>query len=223
MGKQMTEMLKGTLEGIVLAILSGRPAYGYEITAWLREQGFSDIAEGTVYALLVRSEQRGLVDVQKVPIREGAAARSTRSTLRDRHSSKSSGRRGASSRNASRSSTADTPTQERSDHGQLDRGDHGIARAEEAVPALQGPHRGPPRALRRRREGPAAVLHVLRGRHRRRDRPPDVRRLRRPLGTGPPPTVRPCARSSARTRSSSPRRSPRPTRAGSGSTRNALA
>ena len=60
MGKQMSEMLKGTLEGIVLAILSGRPAYGYEITAWLREQGFSDIAEGTVYALLVRSEQRGL-------------------------------------------------------------------------------------------------------------------------------------------------------------------
>ena len=46
MGKQATEMLKGTLEGIVLAILSGRAAYGYEITAWLREQGFSDIAEG---------------------------------------------------------------------------------------------------------------------------------------------------------------------------------
>ena len=38
MGKQVTEMLKGTLEGIVLAILSGRPAYGYEITAWLRER-----------------------------------------------------------------------------------------------------------------------------------------------------------------------------------------
>ena len=67
MGKQMTEMLKGTLEGIVLAILSGRPAYGYEITARLREMGFSDIAEGTVYALLVRIEQRGLVDVQKYP------------------------------------------------------------------------------------------------------------------------------------------------------------
>ena len=48
MGKQVTEMLKGTLEGIVLAILFGRPAYGYEITAWLRDQGFSDIAEGTV-------------------------------------------------------------------------------------------------------------------------------------------------------------------------------
>lgn len=69
--KQMTEMLKGTLEGIVLAVLARRPAYGYEITAWLREQGFSEIAEGTVYALLVRVEQRGLVDVDKVPSEKG--------------------------------------------------------------------------------------------------------------------------------------------------------
>ena len=67
MGKQMTEMLKGTLEGIVLAILAGQSAYGYEITARLRAKGFSDIAEGTVYALLVRFEQRGFVDVEKIP------------------------------------------------------------------------------------------------------------------------------------------------------------
>lgn len=67
----MTEMLKGALEGIVLAILSGRPAYGYEITAWLRDRGFSDIAEGTVYALLIRVEQRGLVDVEKIPSDKG--------------------------------------------------------------------------------------------------------------------------------------------------------
>ena len=40
MGKQMTEMLKGTLEGIVLALLAVGPAYGYEITARLRERGF---------------------------------------------------------------------------------------------------------------------------------------------------------------------------------------
>ncbi|PRD50042.1 PadR family transcriptional regulator PadR [Phyllobacterium myrsinacearum] len=71
MSKQMTEMLKGTLEGIILAILSAQPAYGYEITARLREQGFSDIAEGTVYALLVRNEQKGLVDVEKVPSEKG--------------------------------------------------------------------------------------------------------------------------------------------------------
>ena len=71
MGKQMTEMLKGTLEGIVLALLSGRPAYGYEITTQLRDRGFADIAEGTVYAVLVRIEQRGLVDIEKVPSEKG--------------------------------------------------------------------------------------------------------------------------------------------------------
>ena len=67
----MTEMLRGTLEGFVLAFLSVRPAYGYEITARLREQGFSEIAEGTVYALLVRIEQRGLVGVEKIPSEMG--------------------------------------------------------------------------------------------------------------------------------------------------------
>ena len=71
MGKQETEMLKGTLEGIVLALLAGRPAYGYEITAWLREKGFVDIAEGTVYALLIRIEQRHLVDVERVASEKG--------------------------------------------------------------------------------------------------------------------------------------------------------
>jgi PadR family transcriptional regulator PadR len=70
-GKLVTEMLKGTLEGIVLAVLSQRPAYGYEITASLRDKGFTDIAEGTVYALLIRIEQRGLVDVEKVPSEKG--------------------------------------------------------------------------------------------------------------------------------------------------------
>jgi PadR family transcriptional regulator PadR len=67
----MTEMLKGTLEGIVLAILAGQSAYGYEITARLRAKGFSDIAEGTVYALLIRIEQRGLVDVEKISSEKG--------------------------------------------------------------------------------------------------------------------------------------------------------
>ncbi|WP_283135983.1 PadR family transcriptional regulator [Rhizohabitans arisaemae] len=71
MSRQPTETPKGALEGIVLAILSGRPAYGYEITASLRDQGFADIVEGTVYALLVRIERRDLVDVEKVPSGKG--------------------------------------------------------------------------------------------------------------------------------------------------------
>ena len=71
MGRLVTELLKGTLEGVVLAVLAQRPAYGYEITASLRRRGFSDIAEGTIYALLIRLEQRGLVDVEKVPSEKG--------------------------------------------------------------------------------------------------------------------------------------------------------
>ncbi|MFS0792523.1 PadR family transcriptional regulator [Microbacterium sp. 1P10AE] len=71
MGRQDTEMLKGVLEGVVLAVLARRPAYGYEITADLRDRGFADLAEGTVYAILVRIEQRGLVDVEKVASEKG--------------------------------------------------------------------------------------------------------------------------------------------------------
>ncbi|MBQ9918769.1 PadR family transcriptional regulator [Microbacterium sp. NPDC016588] len=71
MARQDTEMLKGVLEGVVLAVLSRRPAYGYEITADLRERGFTDLAEGTVYAILVRIEQRDLVDVEKVASEKG--------------------------------------------------------------------------------------------------------------------------------------------------------
>lgn len=71
MGRQITEMLKGTLEGIVLALLAAQPAYGYEITAHLRAMGFTDIAEGTVYALLVRIEKKGLVDVEMRPSEKG--------------------------------------------------------------------------------------------------------------------------------------------------------
>ncbi|WP_024357234.1 PadR family transcriptional regulator [Leucobacter chironomi] len=71
MAKQMTEMLKGVLEGMVLVIIAEHPSYGYEIRARLQELGFADIAEGTVYALLVRVEQRGLVDVVKTPSEKG--------------------------------------------------------------------------------------------------------------------------------------------------------
>lgn len=71
MAKQLTEMLKGVLDGIVLAIIAARPSYGYEIRTELQRRGFADIAEGTVYALLLRIEQRGLVDVEKVPSEKG--------------------------------------------------------------------------------------------------------------------------------------------------------
>lgn len=84
MGRQGTEMLKGTLEGVVLAVLAERPAYGYEITARLRDEGFTDLAEGTIYAILIRIEQRGVVDVDTVPSEKGPPRKVYRLNARGR-------------------------------------------------------------------------------------------------------------------------------------------
>ena len=63
----LSEMLKGVLEGIVLEIINQGETYGYEIVKRLNELGFEGIAEGTVYALLVRLERNRLVHVVKRP------------------------------------------------------------------------------------------------------------------------------------------------------------
>lgn len=63
----LTEMLKGTLEGCVLEIIAGEETYGYAITRRLNDLGFADVVEGTVYTILMRLERNGLVDVTKRP------------------------------------------------------------------------------------------------------------------------------------------------------------
>ncbi|MBA9029446.1 MULTISPECIES: PadR family transcriptional regulator [Bacillaceae] len=63
--KNLTEMLKGVLEGVVLQKIQTGETYGYEITRYLNELGFDDIVEGTVYTILVRIEKKGLVEVEK--------------------------------------------------------------------------------------------------------------------------------------------------------------
>ena len=63
----LTEMLKGTLEGCVLEIISREETYGYAITRSLNALGLSDVIEGTVYTILLRLEKNGLVQVTKRP------------------------------------------------------------------------------------------------------------------------------------------------------------
>ncbi|MET1249985.1 PadR family transcriptional regulator [Sporolactobacillus sp. STCC-11] len=65
--ENLTEMLKGVLEGCVLEIISRGETYGYEITRRLNALGFTDVVEGTVYTILVRLEKNGLVDMEKKP------------------------------------------------------------------------------------------------------------------------------------------------------------
>lgn len=56
-----SQMLKGTLEGCVLAVLREEEHYGYEISQRLESYGFGRIPEGTVYPLLLRLEKRGAI------------------------------------------------------------------------------------------------------------------------------------------------------------------
>ena len=63
--ENLTEMLKGVLEGCVLEIISREETYGYEITRRLNALGFTDVVEGTVYTILLRLEKSKLVEITK--------------------------------------------------------------------------------------------------------------------------------------------------------------
>ena len=65
--ENITEMLKGVLEGCVLEIISREEIYGYEITKRLNALGFEDVVDGTVYTILIRLEKNKLVDIKKKP------------------------------------------------------------------------------------------------------------------------------------------------------------
>lgn len=59
-----SQMLKGTLEGCVLEIISRSQTYGYEISQKLQTYGFGEISEGTIYPMLLRLEKNGLIEAQ---------------------------------------------------------------------------------------------------------------------------------------------------------------
>lgn len=65
--ENLTEMLKGVLEGCVLEIINHKETYGYEITRQLNALGFTDVVDGTVYTILIRLEKSKLVEITKKP------------------------------------------------------------------------------------------------------------------------------------------------------------
>lgn len=78
--ENITEMLKGVLEGCVLEIINRNETYGYEITQQLRKLGFSDVVEGTVYTILMRLEKNEFVRTEKKPSAQGPARKFYRLT-----------------------------------------------------------------------------------------------------------------------------------------------
>ncbi|MGD9093527.1 MAG: PadR family transcriptional regulator [Anaerolineales bacterium] len=66
-GKSLARELKrGTLEMILLKLLSQQPMYGYELIAALENRGGEpfQLKEGTLYPVLYRLEDAGLVEAR---------------------------------------------------------------------------------------------------------------------------------------------------------------
>ncbi|WP_040283450.1 PadR family transcriptional regulator [Tessaracoccus massiliensis] len=59
-----TSWLKGFLELAVFAIIAEGETYGYEITSRLEAHGFGAVKGGTLYPILGRLEEAGLVEAQ---------------------------------------------------------------------------------------------------------------------------------------------------------------
>jgi PadR family transcriptional regulator PadR len=62
-----TQLLKGLLEGCILALLSREVTYGYRVVEKLGMYGFREPQEATVYPILNRLEKKGLLKSEKRP------------------------------------------------------------------------------------------------------------------------------------------------------------
>ena len=65
------QLLKGVLEYCVLRLIEKEPTYGYEIVVQLKQVGFAEISESTLYPLLLRLEQQEKVTVERRPSPKG--------------------------------------------------------------------------------------------------------------------------------------------------------
>lgn len=66
-----TQLLKGVLDIAVLAVLKEQDAYGYDILRRLRDAGFSDVGDASVYGTLRRLFQAGHLVTYVVPSDSG--------------------------------------------------------------------------------------------------------------------------------------------------------
>ncbi|ASI35294.1 MULTISPECIES: PadR family transcriptional regulator [Exiguobacterium] len=57
-----TQMLKGILDGCLLALIAEEEVYGYELATKLATYGFADVSEGTIYPLLMRMQKLGWIE-----------------------------------------------------------------------------------------------------------------------------------------------------------------
>jgi PadR family transcriptional regulator, regulatory protein PadR len=58
---QRSQMIKGFLEGFILAVIEREQLYSAQIIQKLSEHGMKDLSEGTLYPLMLRLEQQHMV------------------------------------------------------------------------------------------------------------------------------------------------------------------
>lgn len=66
-----SQLIKGVLDGCVLALIEKKASYGYELMQRLKENGFETIAGGTLYPLLQKLENQGLITGEIRPGEDG--------------------------------------------------------------------------------------------------------------------------------------------------------
>lgn len=67
------QMLKGVLSLLLLRLVGDHDDYGYALVVRLREAGFTELTEGSVYPALTRLESAGLLDSRLVRSAAGPA------------------------------------------------------------------------------------------------------------------------------------------------------
>lgn len=60
-----TQLIKGIIEGCILAVIAKKETYGYEILKSLSDVGFDSLQEGTLYPILTRLENKGYILCRK--------------------------------------------------------------------------------------------------------------------------------------------------------------
>lgn len=83
--KPMSQMRRGAIEFCVLALLQDADMYGFELTRKLSEMDSLVTSEGTVYPLLSRIREEGLVDTFWEESPQGPPRRYYRLTTDGKH------------------------------------------------------------------------------------------------------------------------------------------
>ena len=68
---ETTQLLKGVLDAVVLAVLAEADGYGYDVVRRLRLGGLNDVGDASVYGTLRRLFAQGLLSSYVIPSDEG--------------------------------------------------------------------------------------------------------------------------------------------------------